>query len=108
MNTPHNLFVQTIKQTGHGSDWYGLCEVCKTHASSIDKLQKHRVWQKQSGEIYLSPIGGGAYGHAGCLIKTFGDALAESQFERKDGLRTVSEEQFNKIKQQAQLLDKHL
>jgi hypothetical protein len=89
--------VQTIRQTGRGSDWYGVCEVCKTPASSIDCLQKHRVWQKQTGGMHLSQVGAGAYGHAGCLIKAFGDALADSQFVRVNKLKTVSPEQFHQL-----------
>jgi hypothetical protein len=96
-NKPTDLFVQTIRPTGRGSDWYGTCEVCKTHASSIEQLQRHRVWQKQTGEMYLSSVGAGAYGHAGCLIKAFGDALADSQFVRVDRLKTVSPEQFQQL-----------
>ena len=97
MNTPTEVFVNTIRDTTHGSDWYGLCEVCKQDVSRTSHLQKQRVWVKESGIRYLSPVGGGAYGHAGCLLTVFGDALAKSQFPRVDGLPTVTDEQFAAI-----------
>ena len=101
MNTPTKVFTRLINDTGHGTDWYGLCEVCKQSVPTTSKLQTHRVWIKSDGTKYLSPIGGGAYGHAGCLIATFGDALAASQFEIVNGLPIVSSAQWSMINKEA-------
>ena len=98
MNRPTLVFVQTIRQMPHGSDWYGACEVCgSSDVSRSSTWQKKQIWEKDDGTMYLNSIGGGVVGHAGCLIKALGDAYGDSQFLRVGNLKTVNDAQFRMI-----------
>lgn len=74
--------VATIRATGRGSDYFGNCDECGKHASEVYVHQQHRVYVKEGGLRYLSPIGGGTHGHNGCLTARYGYAVDKANLAR--------------------------
>ena len=95
MNTPLDLMFWAVRDTKKGSDMYGSCEVCKHDTSRVYFAEKQRVWRHSDGHHYLSPVGGGTYGHMDCLISAHGKLWDMEQFKR-DGksARLVSDDQL--------------
>ena len=71
MGTATGNLVHRMRTTGHGSDYYGPCDQCGKHVSETYVYQWHREWARPDGTIYLSPLGGGAYGHRECLLEHY-------------------------------------
>jgi hypothetical protein len=67
--------IDTIYNTGSGSDRYGDCELCGQHCSEHHVWQRNRVYVNDKGERYLAPTGGGAFGHKECLLSQLGPAI---------------------------------
>lgn len=65
--------VKKLRTTGRGSDFYGVCEICKKNASEVFVMEKRRIFRTNQNKIQTSPIGGGMYGHKDCLISRFGN-----------------------------------
>lgn len=98
MNTPLDLMFWAARDTRRGSDMYGKCEVCECEATKIYFAEMQRVWRHSSGKHYLSPVGGGTYGHMDCLIKAHGDLVGLEQFVREGKIaRLVSDAQLKSL-----------
>ena len=54
-----------LSKTGHGSDWYGPCEVCGKHADSTYLLTKFSVFEHEGQRRTANR--GGTFGHKKCL-----------------------------------------
>ena len=67
MGTPTNKIITQIRSTGHGSDYYGVCEICGKHMSECHFRVHKREYQRQDGSLYYSPASAGAFGHLECL-----------------------------------------
>jgi hypothetical protein len=77
MGTPTNKIITQIRSTGHGSDYYGVCEICGKHMSECFFLVHKREYQRQDGSLYYSPASAGSFGHIECLqedVKILNDA----------------------------------
>lgn len=72
MGTATGKTVRMIRSTGRGSDHFGGCDQCSRPMSECFVSQAHAEYKRTDGEIYYSPLGGGAYGHKDCLEKYFG------------------------------------
>lgn len=83
MGTATNEIVQTIHSTGRGSDYFGACACCgKRDGADVHVHQHHRVYVREDGLRYLSPLGGGSYGHVACLIAKYGKAIDKRSLVR--------------------------
>lgn len=95
MGMPTDIFVTTVRDTGKSSEYFGLCEVCKTHTSKVQIAQRNRVWTRDDGQHYLAPVGGGTYGHMDCLIASYGMLTSATSFPRDGvGPRLVFDGEF--------------
>jgi len=69
----HHDSIKHLRNTGRGSDFYGVCDQCGKHVSETWVMQTKTLWKREDGTIYSSAEGGGAYGHRECLIRHFGE-----------------------------------
>ena len=83
------LITATIHGTGRGSDYFGSCEVCGKPCSEVFAHQNHRVYEREDGLRYLSPLAGGTYGHNDCLRDKYGDAVDKATLARAGNLTTA-------------------
>lgn len=70
MGKSTNINIATIHATGHGSDYYGLCEICKKSVSETFVGQTHTVYTKpHDGQTiyYLSRSSPSLFGHRACV-----------------------------------------
>lgn len=72
MSLDPSRIIKTIRRTGRGSDYLGNCECGGKHMSEAFVAQSRREYQRASGKVDSSPIGGGTYGHESCLEEKFG------------------------------------
>ena len=100
MNTPLKIYTNTVRTLEGGSAMYGECEICDCNCPVIYCAQKHQVWQRPDGSMYLNPVGGGAYGHTDCLISVFGTLRSHADFPLGLGNtpRPVTQAQFDQLK----------
>lgn len=92
MGTATSKILKTIHATGRGTDYFGACECCgRSDGAEVHVLQRHRVYVRLDGLRYLSPLGGGAYGHAQCLTSKFGEALDKRALARAGKLVVAPE-----------------
>jgi hypothetical protein len=59
--------VRTIRETMHGSDWYGSCEICNKPASTIYASKVQTAFLRPDGTTGLYQNSGSSYGHLDCL-----------------------------------------
>lgn len=88
MGTPTSKVISTIRNTGRGSDYLGLCEICGKHAPEIFVGQRARIYVKDD-VFYVSPTGGGLYGHESCINGVHGVAMGGSTLSREGRLLTI-------------------
>jgi hypothetical protein len=60
------LFVNTVRSTDKGSDYYGACEVCGKHMSEASVFTRFGVYLHSEGFSYLGAPTPGIYAHASC------------------------------------------
>lgn len=64
--------IKNLRATGRGSDYYGLCEVCKKSVSETFVFEHRNLVRRDDGSTFSRQITGGTYGHRECLVKSFG------------------------------------
>ncbi len=83
MGQPTEYTVYTVRSTKRGSGHYGLCDICSGDCSEHFVATKRRVWVRDNGQPILDGgISGGTYGHMNCLIRRFGDLVAQDSLQR--------------------------
>lgn len=97
MGTATNIKFITVRNTGHGSEYYGACEICKTNTPAIYCAELQRVYQRSNGEYYLSPASSGIYGDLHCLGERFGELRDKNDFVRSGRLIMVTAQQFAEL-----------
>lgn len=85
--------IKTIHGTGHGSDYYGACEVCKKHMSEAFVGQNYMVYVRACGQHYLSS-GSSVFAHRECLAHEY--TADKDDFERIGRSVNVSLHQLEK------------
>jgi len=78
MGIATNNIITTLRSTGRGSDYFGICDQCGKHLSECFVLQHQREYRRPNGSLYYSPMYGGAYGHEACL-EALGNRLVNDQ-----------------------------
>lgn len=67
MGTLTGNTIKKLRPALRPGDQLGPCEECGKSMGQAFVAQSHREYKRANGELYLSPIGGGLYGHAECL-----------------------------------------
>lgn len=83
MGKATRILMRTMKGMGRGSDYFGVCELCKQRMSECFTSTPWRVYEREDETCYLSRTNGSTYGHASCLVQAFGEHGMESATLRK-------------------------
>lgn len=67
MGIPTGNIINKLRPARRDGAQLGPCEVCKKAMSAVSVAQYHREYKRADNSLYTSPMGGGVYGHAGCL-----------------------------------------
>lgn len=103
MNKATDITFMTVRNTGHGSAHYGMCEICGQATSVIYCAEMQRVYLRDNEEKYLSPAAAGTYGDMHCLIKRYGTLRRDEDFERIAGTKRVTAQQFEELAKTAMM-----
>jgi hypothetical protein len=103
MNKATDITFMTVRNTGHGSAHYGMCEICGQATSVIYCAEMQRVYSRDNEEKYLSPAAAGTYGDMHCLIKRYGTLRRDEDFERIAGIKRVTAQQFEELAKTAMM-----
>ena len=90
--------IATYHSTGHGSDYYGSCEICKKSVSETFVGQTHTVYTKRhDGQTirYLSRSSPGLFGHRACVEQP--GAIDKAKLPTIGSLRIVPADIFSAI-----------
>ena len=98
MGTATGLEVCTTRDTGRGSDHYSDCELCGNRVNDTHVATRRNIYRRDNGQHYLNWGSGGTYGHIGCLIKQFGDLVAESSLKRDGNVLLIEDWAVEKIR----------
>lgn len=95
MGKATEITFMTVRNTGHGSAHYGVCEICKQATPVIYCAELQRVYVRDNtGECYLSPAAAGIYGDMTCLLERYGTLRRDEDFARVAGTKRVTPQQF--------------
>ena len=97
MGKATDITFTTVRNTGHGSAHYGVCEICKTNTPVIYCAELQRVYVRDNGEHYLSPAAAGIYGDMPCLLERYGTLRRDEDFARVAGTKRVTPAQFAEL-----------
>ena len=89
-----DLTFMTVRNTGSGSSRYGACEICGDDTTAIYCAEMQRVYVRENGQHYLSPVGRSTYGEMPCLLERFGTLRRDEDFQRVNSIKMVSLEQI--------------
>ena len=91
------LTFMTVRRTGGGSSRYGACEICKQDFPAIYAAELQRVYVRENGQHYLSPVGATTYGDMPCLLERFGTLRRDEDFQRVNSIKMVTPEQVEQL-----------
>jgi hypothetical protein len=94
MGKATDITFMTVRNTGHGSAHYGVCEICNTATPVIYYAELQRVWLRENGDYYLSPAAAGIYGDMPCLLERYGTLRRDGDFARVASIKRVTPQQF--------------
>ena len=97
MGKATDITFMTVRNTGHGSSHYGVCEICKSATPVIYCAELQRVYVRDNGEYYLSPAAAGIYGDMPCLLERYGTLRRDEDFARVAGTKMVTPQQFAEL-----------
>jgi hypothetical protein len=97
MGKATDITFMTVRNTGHGSSHYGVCEVCKQATPVVYCAELQRVYVRDNGEYYLSPAAAGIYGDMPCLLERYGTLRRDEDFARVAGTKRVTPAQFAEL-----------
>jgi len=97
MGKATDITFMTVRNTGHGSSNYGVCEICKQATPVIYCAELQRVWLRDNADYYLSPDAAGVYGDMPCLLERYGTLRRDEDFARVAGTKMVTLAQFAEL-----------
>lgn len=86
MGTFTGLFVNTVRATGRGSDYFGACEMCGKSMSETFCFARFRIYRHGEGFSYLGAPAPGTYAHATCLPAGWSNVVHKDDLPRRGRL----------------------